>query len=166
MKAKPWIIHTSSFSFPPKKLREIHSFGHERPCLHLSFNTSPRPFPAIPSNHFSVWGGLSCSALLPSPMAGTGNRYAVVTPDDHGPVVAIATWFLMVSMILSVLIRVAIRLVITRAPGREDITIVGAMVLPFTSFKRIRDHTLLTGSICSCLVLANRLQCPWQSRTG
>lgn len=99
-------------------------------------------------------------------MAGTGNRVAVVTADDHGPLVALATWFLMVSMILAVLIRVAIRLVITRAPGREDATIVGAMVMPTTSSEPIQTCTLLTETICSCLVWANQLRYPWQSLMG
>ena len=56
--------------------------------------------------------------------------HATVTPDDHGPLVAIATWFLMVAMIMAVFIRVAIRFVITRAPGTEDATIFVAMVCP------------------------------------
>lgn len=99
-------------------------------------------------------------------MAATGNRNAVVTPDDHGPVVAIATWFLMVSMILAVLIRVAIRLIITRAPGREDTTIVAAMVLLDTSSRSIHIRILLTDLSCSWLAWANQSQCPWQSRTG
>lgn len=77
-------------------------------------------------------------------MAVKGNRNAVVTADNHGPLVAIATWFLMVSLIMAVLIRVAIRLGITRAPGREDATIVGAMVMPTTSSETIRTRILLT----------------------
>ncbi|MCJ1373577.1 hypothetical protein MMC20_004805 [Loxospora ochrophaea] len=55
--------------------------------------------------------------------------HATVTPDDHGPLVAIATWFLMVAMIMAVFIRVAIRFVITRAPGTEDATIFVAMLV-------------------------------------
>ena len=76
-------------------------------------------------------------------MALAGLRNATVTPDDHGPLVAIATWFLMVAMILSVLIRVAVRFIITRHSGREDALTVVAMVIfllaSSTTFELDRD---------------------------
>jgi len=62
-------------------------------------------------------------------MALVERRQPVVTPDDHGPLVAVATWFLMVALVLSVMIRVAIRFFITRALGKEDATCVIAALL-------------------------------------
>ena len=57
-----------------------------------------------------------------------GPRFARVTDDDHGALIAIAAWFLMVAMILSVIVRLMVRIIITRAPGLEDATVFGAMV--------------------------------------
>jgi hypothetical protein len=52
-----------------------------------------------------------------------------ITADNQGPLLAIATWFLMVTMILAVIFRVAIRLINTSAPGIEDTTISLALVM-------------------------------------
>ena len=52
----------------------------------------------------------------------------IVTPDDHGALVAIAVYFLMTTFIVAVIIRLVIRLAITRALGRDDYIAVGATV--------------------------------------
>ena len=96
-------------------------------------------------------------------------RQNPVTPDDHGPMVAIATWFLMVAMILAVLIRVAIRFIITHAPGTEDATISVALVTIFqgiSGYER-RLTNLTAASWCrsnDCSIDSNRAW-PWEERS-
>ena len=57
-----------------------------------------------------------------------GHRHAVVTDNDHGPILQIAMWFLMVTMILITLLRLAIRYADTRRLGLDDAVFVLAMV--------------------------------------
>lgn len=57
-----------------------------------------------------------------------GQRHAVVTNDDHGPILQIAIWFLMVAMILMTLLRLAIRFAASRDLGLDDAICVLAMV--------------------------------------
>jgi hypothetical protein len=52
----------------------------------------------------------------------------IVTADDHGAIVSIAIYFLMTTFIVAVLIRLVIRLAITRSLGRDDYIVVGATV--------------------------------------
>ena len=52
----------------------------------------------------------------------------IVTSDNYSPLIVIIAWFLMVAMIVSVLVRLAIRKILTRALGSDDVTVVGAMV--------------------------------------
>jgi hypothetical protein len=58
----------------------------------------------------------------------TDNRHALVTDNNHGPVLSIATWFLMVVMILAVILRVAIRMTTAHVNGKDDAICIAAMV--------------------------------------
>lgn len=51
-----------------------------------------------------------------------------VTADDHGPILAIVTWFMMVVLIVAVLMRLAIRIAKTRSLASDDWVIAVAMV--------------------------------------
>lgn len=63
----------------------------------------------------------------------SGNDNQVkVTPDDVGPVIAIATWFVMIMMILSVLFRVVIKLYVRRRLYLDDYMVCGALVSSIT----------------------------------
>lgn len=57
-----------------------------------------------------------------------GARHATVIPDDHGTILQIVAWFLMVLMILSIFLRVTIRLTTTHIPGTDDAVVLVAMV--------------------------------------
>jgi hypothetical protein len=57
-----------------------------------------------------------------------GHRHARVTADDHGAELQIAAWILMVSMILMVILRLAVRFAATRSQGLDDAICVVAMV--------------------------------------
>lgn len=57
-----------------------------------------------------------------------GVRHAAVTADDHGAILQIVAWFMMVSMILMVALRLAIRFTATRLAGWDDTFVVIAMV--------------------------------------
>ena len=52
----------------------------------------------------------------------------MVTADDKSPLIVVIAWFLMVAMIVSVLTRLLIRKILTRALGSDDVTVVAAMV--------------------------------------
>ncbi len=53
-------------------------------------------------------------------MASEGFRHAEVTPFDHGALIQIPAWFLMVVMILTTLLKLVIRFKATRNPGLDD----------------------------------------------
>lgn len=57
-----------------------------------------------------------------------GMRHAAVTADDHGAILQIVAWFMMVSMILMVALRLAIRFTATRLAGWDDTFVIIAMV--------------------------------------
>ena len=56
---------------------------------------------------------------------------AVVTPDDHGPILGIITLFLMAMLVLAVLMRLIIKYLIRRTLTGEDGLIAIAMVIMF-----------------------------------
>jgi hypothetical protein len=62
---------------------------------------------------------------MPSPAP---SGYPIVTANDHGAFVLIATLFLMTAFIIAVFIRIVIRLAITRYLGRDDYIVIGATV--------------------------------------
>jgi hypothetical protein len=68
-----------------------------------------------------------------------GQRHAVVTDDDHGPILQIAMWFLMVAMILMTLLRLAIRFAAARDLGLDDAICVLAMVRLEETFRVAGD---------------------------
>ncbi|RMZ84500.1 hypothetical protein DV737_g1088, partial [Chaetothyriales sp. CBS 132003] len=49
-----------------------------------------------------------------------GQRHAVITDDDHGAVLQIVTWILMVAMILMMMLRLAVRITVVREVGLDD----------------------------------------------
>jgi hypothetical protein len=57
-----------------------------------------------------------------------GQRHAVVTADDHGPVLEIAMWFLLVTVILTTLLRLAIKYSDTRRLNCDDFVFILAAV--------------------------------------
>lgn len=57
-----------------------------------------------------------------------GPRNAAVTPDDHGAILQISAWFLMVLMILSILVRLTIRVIVTKNRGIDDVIALISMV--------------------------------------
>ena len=60
------------------------------------------------------------TALIPGPLW--------VTDQNHGPVVSIITWFLIITSFLSVAARVATRLAVVKKIFADDITIMVALV--------------------------------------
>jgi hypothetical protein len=68
-----------------------------------------------------------------------GQRHAVVTDDDHGPILQIVMWFLMVAMILMTLLRLAIRFAAARDFGLDDAICVLAMVSLEETFRVAGD---------------------------
>ena len=70
----------------------------------------------------------------------------IVTADDHEALVSIAVYFLMTTFIVAVLIRLTIRLAITRALGRDDYVAVGAAVRFSTQHTSTAANGQFTGS--------------------
>lgn len=68
-------------------------------------------------------------------MDSEGPRHAIVTPDDHGPVLQIVAWFLMVVTILSISLRLMIRFTTTHVPGIDDAVVIVAMVSKHELYK-------------------------------
>ena len=54
--------------------------------------------------------------------------HSPITADNHAPIIEIALYFLMVTFILAVIIRFAIRLAIARSISRDDWVSFGSMV--------------------------------------
>ncbi|OCK74153.1 hypothetical protein K432DRAFT_410102 [Lepidopterella palustris CBS 459.81] len=55
-----------------------------------------------------------------------GPRHATITPDDHGALLAMTTWFLMVTMILATSTRIIVRYTTQHVPGFDDILVLVA----------------------------------------
>ncbi|KAF3484362.1 uncharacterized protein GIQ15_03686 [Arthroderma uncinatum] len=62
-------------------------------------------------------------------MPAGGMRHAVVTPDDHGPIIHIVTWFIMVVMILATTLRLSVRYLTAHIPGMDDVIVVASMLV-------------------------------------
>ena len=63
-----------------------------------------------------------------------GQRHAQITPDDHGALLSMTTWFLGSALLLGVITRVAVRLTTQLRPSLDDILIVIAAVSLATMF--------------------------------
>ncbi len=91
----------------------------------------------------------------------TRGRDAQITADDHGPIIDIVAWFLMVTMILAVMFRLMIRLILTRSHGVEDGIICAALVQLTASMHPRDTVSLQTATDCHlhhrCLVLDRSL---------
>lgn len=61
-------------------------------------------------------------------MPAVGERKGAVTPDDHGAIIGIAAWFLMVVLVLAVFVRLGIRFSASHIPGKDDAFAFAAMV--------------------------------------
>ena len=61
-------------------------------------------------------------------------------PENHGPVVSIMTWLLIVTTFLAVLARIATRLVVVHTIRLDDVAILSALVRTFT-WARGSHHT-------------------------
>ena len=86
-----------------------------------------------------------------------GPRHGVVTSDDHGAVLNVVAWFLMVVMILSTFLRLLIRFTTTHVPGLDDIVLAVAMVSQSTEPGVTTRASVLTRVRRSFSVLAKRL---------
>ena len=53
-------------------------------------------------------------------MTSEGPRHAEITPFDHGALIQIPAWFLMVVMILVTFLKLCIRFKATHNPGLDD----------------------------------------------
>ena len=75
---------------------------------------------------------------MPSDGYVEGHRNAVVTADNHGPVLEIIVWFLMVVMICAALLKLAVRS-IARGLGLDDLLVsVGLVGFTPVRYSRIR----------------------------
>jgi hypothetical protein len=57
-----------------------------------------------------------------------GPRHAIVTSENHGALIQIASWFVMVAVVLMTGLRLATRFKTARNPGIDDMICVAAMV--------------------------------------
>lgn len=64
-------------------------------------------------------------------MPGQSPPIAIVTSTDQRGVLWIVTWFCLVTAIVSLLIRVYVRIAFSQSYGKDDISILGAFVSPF-----------------------------------
>lgn len=64
----------------------------------------------------------------PTPVPTEGPRHGQVTPDNHGDILLVVAWFLMVVMILATSLRLIIRFTTAHIPGLDDVVVVLAMV--------------------------------------
>lgn len=69
-------------------------------------------------------------------------------PDNHGPVVSVMTWLLIVTTFLAILARIATRLVVVHTIRVDDITILLALVRVFIP----APGTHHTDRLSSCLL--------------
>ena len=60
-----------------------------------------------------------------------------ITPDNHGPIVSIITWILLISMVLSVCAKVALKLLVSRMFNRDDGAITIAMVINSSALLKV-----------------------------
>lgn len=66
----------------------------------------------------------------------------IVTADDYSPIVSILTWILLVSMVLSVCVKVALKLLISRMFNTDD----GVLILAMVTHRRTRASVKLMAS--------------------
>jgi hypothetical protein len=64
--------------------------------------------------------------------------HVLVTDDNHGPLLAICTWFMMTVMVLAVIARVTIKVAVRRELKIEDFSVMAALV-------SLQQCTLLPG---------------------
>ncbi len=57
-----------------------------------------------------------------------GFRHATVSPDDHGAILQIVAWFMLVVMVLATVLRLLIRFTTSHIPGFDDVFVSLAMV--------------------------------------
>jgi hypothetical protein len=62
------------------------------------------------------------------PTVPEGPRHAIVTPDDHGPILNIVSWFLLSLMIQAIVLRLTLRVTTAHVPGIDDGVAVAATV--------------------------------------
>ena len=68
-------------------------------------------------------------------MPGQAPPIAIVTPTDQRGVLWIVTWFCLATAIVSLLIRIYVRIAFSQSYGKDDISIFGAFVSATTSSK-------------------------------
>jgi hypothetical protein len=54
--------------------------------------------------------------------------HVLVTDDNHGPILAICTWFMVTVMVLAVIARVTIKVAVRRELKVEDFSVMAALV--------------------------------------
>jgi hypothetical protein len=77
-------------------------------------------------------------------MDAEGPRHAEVTTFDHGALIEIPAWFLMVVMISVTFLKLAIRFKATRNPGVDDALCFVGMVSSFKSAMACRSSANLS----------------------
>jgi hypothetical protein len=94
-------------------------------------------------------------------MANQTTDHILITDDDQGPILAIATWFLVTVMALAVAARVTIKIVVRRQLKIEDFSVMVALVrlkqctLYLYLFTDIR--TVIWNCTISCSVLGRKI---------
>lgn len=77
------------------------------------------------------------STATASPTAVVRPNQVLVTPDDHGPILAVAAIFCVVIAVMTTIFRLATRWMMRRMLARDDIFIIGAAVSDFPRFNPI-----------------------------
>lgn len=65
-----------------------------------------------------------------------------ITKDNYGPINTIITWILLVSMFLSVLAKVAVKLVYLHTFGTDDAALIAALVSSFLKTARMTTDSI------------------------
>jgi hypothetical protein len=93
-------------------------------------------------------------------------NHVLITDDDQGPILAIATWFLLTVMVLAVIARVTIKIAVRRQLKIEDFSIMAALVrlkkryFTLVLFTDIR--TVIWSRTISCGILGHKI---WLRKT-
>ena len=91
-----------------------------------------------------------------------GPRHAVITPDNHGALIQITSWVVMIALVLTTGLRLAVTFKNTPNPGIGDALCVVAMVSEHAVMYNLESNTRL---ICTCTVdCSGRYHCHFLRR--
>lgn len=87
--------------------------------------------------------------------------HVLITDDDQGPILAIATWFLLTVMVLAVAARVTIKIVVRRQLKIEDFSVTAALVrlktMHITQVLFTDIRTVIWSCTISCGILGHKI---------